>query len=349
KATHNAIWASGQLTVGRGNDGATSGRDCLVFPTISDNPLNRVSRYREKVSSVKTNPYLEFVYTMSDLNNASAYVTQLRDGPVLPSTPDYIPRTMRIEQVVRVDAGNTDPRALLEWESRVKEFSRGTVVWHPGGSLASHYAVHCKINEVPVIITFEPKVGGALHAEAKRVAPIKTRAFIEGVKIGLFQDKVHYHTSAITVVLAVLHNFVAYDMTNPIHARMAGIGCGLAVRLGFLASLGEARHARSAKLKLDGNRNRVYEKHWVDFIGAKKQIPKALTLFRDKKVWGGRSSFGGKAWAGCLEETINLWNCICEVHTKQKTENDAVAILNKVINRAHNTGRFLNKFTGRLL
>jgi hypothetical protein len=53
----------------------------------------------------------------------------------------------------------------------MKHVDRDAVVYHPNGCLASHYAIHAILNEVPVLVSREPSVGEQLEVTSEFPAP----------------------------------------------------------------------------------------------------------------------------------------------------------------------------------
>src|SRR5579872_1596292 len=345
-ATHNMIWANGMLTIGLGHDGATSGKDTIVFPTLDKAPLPEKAQGHWK--SIKESPFFEFVAQTGKYDKLDIHVTQLRDGPATGRIiGDYIPREVEVTEVVMAEGD------LLEWEARAAKFTKGTVVWHPKGAICSHYAIHCFNNNVPYITENEPKVGDVLTPTTKsRAKEFDRKAFAFGVSCGMEYNMNKNHLKpnrALEFVLAVLHNFGSFDKGNLYHAALLGLASVLCVRLGFTAAIGEARHSKynveGKPLGISTDRQAVYVEMWQDFGKARSLINTALGWFYDPTAWI-RSGFGGIPWFKCTFAAIELWNKICLFKQNKIQANKVIDALNLVINTAHNNGRFLNKFVG---
>lgn len=344
-ASHNMIWANGQLTIGPGHDGATSGKESIVFPTLDILPVP-FNPEKHKWKSIKDSAFFELVASPKSgkYDTATIYLTQLRDGPVMPKTVDYIPYEMEVTNVVLAEGD------LLEWETKAKEFTKGTVVYHPGGSLSSHYSIHCFNSGIPIVVSFEPVVGQVLKPTTTGYSEWNKKGFIQGANIGLgIRPTFISPRNALCFVLSVLHNAIAFDKGNFVHSAWLGMASAFAVRLGFTAALGEARHCRrndnrSKNILEIGNKNRerIYDDMWEDAKLAKSKVKIALEWFYDQEAWS--SGYGGHNWFRCLFSTIELWNDLCEVAQDKAEVNVAIDSLNKVVNMAHNNGRFLNKF-----
>lgn len=340
----NMIWANGMLTVGPGHDGATAGRDSIVFPTVNKIPLPEGSSYKWK--SIKDSAFFEFVTTKQDQPYyghwvSRVLVTQLRDGPNTGRIlGNYIPEKVVVKQVVEA-VGD-----LLEWEQTAKKFKKGTVVWHPGGSVSSHYSIHSYNNNIPIVYDkVAPKVGDVLKPTGKSKAKDYHKpAFIFGATCALrISPEEMPITEALKFVLAVLHNFTAFDKGNEYHAALLGAAAMLCVRLGFCASIGEARHSNKNKGELKNDRTAIYKQMWRDFNKARELVPTVLPWFYDKYAWSS-GGYGGPKWFKCLYSTIELWNRVCLIKQNKGKAKEVIDALNVVINAAHNNGRFLNKF-----
>ncbi len=152
----NAILTPHGITIGPDHDGATGGKDTISLPVES--PLLGESgvknRYRVHDDEML---YAELVGNNSD---PRPYLVQARSGPTISHASDFIPAETIVTDVVSIPPDYND---LIEWEQRTATFDDGTVVHHPGGSLTSHFGVHCVLNSVPYITTFEPDIGDTLE------------------------------------------------------------------------------------------------------------------------------------------------------------------------------------------
>ena len=334
EAKYNAIWTPNTLTVGPGNDGATSGKNCVVV-SITTPPMFRFAPLYNK-SGVTDTPYVELVYGepmtnrhhQEDLTN----IVQVRNGPAVPSMTDFIPAEMKVEHV-EVARGD-----LLEWRDICKEFKPGTVVYHPGGSLASHYAVHCVTNNIPCIITWEPKVGETLKPIEGITPGVRPIAFTHGIEAGVLAPWTYQE--ALYVMLFGLHNYTVNQ--GRVGSRMIGLAVTACLRLSIAACLGEMRHKQRGRRHMD--RTQVFAETWDDLFAAKAKMSSAYKSFA-LSHW--KHGYGGKAWASCAEETLKLWDCAVAM-CKDPTVNNANACieqLNQAVNVAHNNGWMFNKFT----
>lgn len=347
----NAEWSltfvPSRFAVGPGHDGSTAGKNSIdiplmgvPFPEIGSNLVSQAG-----VDITTHDPYVEAVLSHLDSTQSyirgRCYLTQIRAGEKVPVGKDYIPHHVRVKKIL-VASGD-----LLEWEKQVKEIEEGTVVVHIGGTLISHYGVHCMTNKVPCLTTFTPEIGEVLEPTPPIVDP-DPYAVIEGLAIGaagvglihkeVLGDKTKYiHTDAACLVLmTVLHNAKAMSGSD---GFWIGVAAALMQRVGMAASHGEARHARGKNLE----RETVYEMALKDFFSSRNLLGHAQERFLNYQ-WQG--SFGGKKWADCTDSTMKLDMCIRELFKNPTVKNvdKLTAQLNIVVNKAHNGGWWLNKF-----
>jgi hypothetical protein len=359
EAVWSGILTPAGLAVGPGNDGATAGHDALAIPAVSKDrhTFGRLFNLDYNAASIKDTPYVELVATKQRLESV-----QLRDGPSVALTDRYVPDQMVVKSVVK--AGGD----LLAWERKAKEFAPGTVVWHPGGVLSSHYSVHCIINKVPVVCTEKsPKIGEALAAAAM---PEMTRE--DAQKIARYivaYDKLagesllidSTRTQAAWLAVATLH--AQGQWGNDDHLlRLRGAGAAIIVRMCAAAVLGELRHwdtngpGRKAgvkmltktvgDVKLKGilGRDEVYET--VFALPHNAVCSMLVTASKDFRTPGWGSSFGGAAWSKCSTITLRLTRSLAHFVANATPENWALFVKqwNNAVHVAHNGGLFLNKF-----
>lgn len=334
-AVYNAVWVPSLLTVGKGNDGATSGKDVVTFP-LSGKVWGLPILANAGVGKDE-DPYIEVVYP----SGSEYYATQLRAGPKLTSTsPDYIPHTAVVERVIKVDPS----MSLLAWEELVKglEGEKGVVVYHPGGSPTDHFSVHARTFEIPVLTTFEPFVGQKLQEVG---APkMDVEAVLRGVVVAdnlplSFNN--NDPTQAVNLLLHSLHCSGAFGGRDGL---WFGVGVGLMMRLGAVALRGEARHLRHVAGLDQGRRDLVY-KRIVNFPLQKMRasLPRTYNALR----WGNfGGAVGGAPWARCGKATVELFDAVGAL-AREKDDaslNELIRTFNRAVNQAHHNGWWLNKF-----
>jgi hypothetical protein len=331
-AVCSAILTPGALVLGPSHDGATSGRNAITLPIRSD---LRTSPQLLRIAGVTDHPYFEVVVQEASFGGELPFVVQLRNGPALPTGVDYVPRRITVQSVVVADGD------LIEWGERCKQFTPGTVVDHYGGSLASHYGVHCILHGIPILTSRHPQVGDCLQPSTRSALDLDL--LLQGFHTAMADPEWHW-TQDLSLVLFGLHNMAWLDASGP-GATLLGMSLAYALRLSTLAVAGEARHYRRVRKGKD-SRNRVYVRVWGRPYTYIRRLPLYHQQFTDYGRWG--SSYGGFAWAKCTEATMDLWNAIYYLVATPSTStySAAMAALNVTVNMAHNNGFFLNKFGG---
>jgi hypothetical protein len=167
----------------------------------------------------------------------------------LPQQIDSIPRPVTVSEVILAEGD------LLAWETRMKHIDRNAVVYHPNGSLASHYAIHAVLNEVPVLVSREPRVGERIDVSE---VPAKTPK-IGALRAGFYlATKLHVsYEVAAYVMLAGCHHIAVWAGRCD---GLLGLALGFAFRLTVTAELGEMRHLPGRDA--EGSRDDIYDECW---------------------------------------------------------------------------------------
>jgi hypothetical protein len=132
-ADWSGVLTVNSLTLGPGNDGATSGYGAIVLPTKT-NKYSMLSHLNLDGTGLDgLSPFLEFVHPKGV---EAPEAVQLRGGPEVGADLDFIPYDVRVKKV-HLAKGD-----LLEWAQATKDFKPGDVVYHPEGSPTSHYSIH---------------------------------------------------------------------------------------------------------------------------------------------------------------------------------------------------------------
>ena len=328
-ASLSAIYTPTSISYGPGNDGATAGNDSqMIFHgEPAEDVLTRISDGKGIADGEV--PYVEVVY--DDESDAKPRIVQVRSGPKLSQDPNFVPYPIVVKEVIQPNGED-----LIEWEKRAAKFSEGTVVWHPGGNKASHYAIHCDNNNIPYITTFEPEVGETIAPTAEK-PPLDVKQFYNGIMAGTaldidFQDSVR-------LMLFGLHTS-AFNST-PLSWKIAGMAAMQCLRLGSAACLGEYRHHQRRNNRLP--RRQIFHNAFDDFFGHQKRM---ITAYRSFAHTRWRSGYGGLAWAECAYQNMFLWLEMLEF-MKEPSESRARHIMdafNRAVNVAHNGGWLFNKF-----
>jgi hypothetical protein len=322
-AKFSGIWTPGFLVIGKGTDGATSGTSALTIPALGDLTNNNCAL--KNAAGIEGTPYLELLWPRID---ALPQRVQLRDGPSLPQSLDYIPETVEVSYVVPAEGD------LLAWERRMREALPGTVVYHPGGSLASHYAIHAVLNHIPVLISRQPVVGQELQADNANGGEAATD--IEALRAG-FRAALRIKitkTQATLIMLAGCHHIAVWKGKQDC---LLGLSLGFGYRLAVTAALGEMRHSCREGRKIE--RDVLYSGCWDrTFHGhVRSRFRKALHGFLRSESW--RSGFGGRRWF-----EFTRWAAVIHNRLLKSDGNGALEALNQLVHGFHNGGWGFNKF-----
>lgn len=325
-----------QISIGPSNNGATKGFKTTTLP---------ICGFKRSVfphDVIANSPYLEFLFENKAGSGYPPKLVQLRDGPATESTSNYIPKTVQVKKVIKCEKIN-----LIEWEKLVKKLKRGDIVYHPGGSPVSHYAVHAIMNKVPIVFDFKPKVGKKLKANNTRKT-LYLNKVIEGIYAGLYSmSTVKRHE--IELCLLATHHATAlrYD---PNGSFMIGVAASLLVKMGFAACIGENRHfVKSFKNRPESatsknSRISIYQDVLSSYPLKRNKIIEAYLNFKSKKGW--ITGYGGKKWAESTLMALKLDNSItqfCKTHDEDSF-NKVVLNMHGLVNAMHNNGPCLNKF-----
>ena len=321
KATHSAVWTPGMIVLGPGNDGATAGHGSFTLP-VGGNYAG--SERLLAGACVKQSPYVEMLWS-----EAGFSVVQLRDGPAVPQQVDYIAEQMVVTNVIEAQGD------LLAWETLMKNQPAGTVVYHPGGSLASHYAVHAMLNRIPVLVSSKPAVGDILVPISGDAALTPNVAALRaGFHYGV-TAKVDYITACYMMLLGC-HNTVLWLGK---HDLLLGVALGCCYRLSVTAGLGEWRYKEglgNPNKNLNVSRNDVYHKVWGRVSRVRGLFLHALKDFR---LLNWSQSIGGEKWFQFTRWAAVIFNAV-----RKGDATTALEAMNKAVNSSHNTGWGFNKF-----
>jgi len=357
RADWNSIITPTGVVVGPGNDGATSGKGAYAIPAPSS--FKWLSREVLTNAGVST-PYIEVVGEKDE----GGYIVQLRDGPAVGPGQDYIPREVRVEKVILL-RGDED---LLEWEKAcaILRQEPGVVVYHPGGAVTSHYGVHCVLNGIPYITSFNPKVGSRLKPTNYRWTRKDFRQVAERVPLYPHLPLDGRRTYGIPLAFAVVHSLGSFLASPPNEAVYRLIAWALAalVKASAMASVGEVRYIPSAY------RDKVPPK-WEDILWRRDEhgewhgvadrfdcyeglqdwslgecgeaLATAYRLFAEVPWPGG---YGGKPWAKSTRLALRLYRALrdfVERPTRARLGR-AGELANQLVHAVHNHGWYLNKF-----
>lgn len=328
------LTTGGTVSIGPGHNGATAGKNSFSFPV---KPEELPMSVRKKAGVVKyDNQFIETVFTKPVGWVESFHYTQVRGGPAIAATKDFIPKKVVVKKVV---APNDD---LVAWEKEVKKFAAGTVVYGPGHTLASHAAIHCVINNIPFVTSFAPKVGQTLVPSSNEKVTFSQRDFKVGFTLGIDNSiEIHkmLHTSA-----AILHNW-AYLRTSEHASWMLGLGTAYFIKVLCALNFGEYRYANS-NTKLDRDtvyKNLLSSPKFGNYI---RRSPKVARDFKNTSIF--KPGFGGAKWAKAAYMSVDIWNLASKIFQTSFKAEDAkqlIKALNKAVNLVHNNGWLFNKIS----
>jgi hypothetical protein len=354
ESAYNMLFAEQTITIGKGNDGATAGKDTLV---INVAPINIDSDLLHK-AGVSVAPYIELVQTKQ---MRKLILTQLRDG-VKVKTKDtlrWIPNDIPLNYTY-VHAVNNSV-SLMDWEKTVSRLHPAKhIVWIRGGSLTCHYAVHAITNGLTVVCDMSlPSDGTILQKNidsgSNPVGDIRFLEFREGV-IRALNDVNIWPNNVKDIVwtsLYFLHNSPFIDLDTPLNSYLFGWSMGWTARLGLTACAGEFRHAGI----IDFDAKKVHTKSHKQARDTiyKKYLSKPFSIKEShiKKMWEVfglswyESSYGGIMWQSCLESALSLWNTVTLIAKgglPNRSKIQIIPALNNLINSCHNGAPLLSKF-----
>lgn len=357
---------SGAVTIGPGHDGATAGKKSVTIPVVSMNmsDIHQSKKIQDllgftKVPIFESDIFAELLYSPKTRKTT---LVQLREGPIQRARqPDLVPRFIsRVRTVYEIPVDKDVDLLQVSKELSALDPDKD-VVYHPGGSLASHVAIHCSILGINYFTSHRPK-------EASEVAgvPLKprlsssmwTKQFLSGVSAGIGQLKRLIQTRSSTdtaiattntpvarivaLATAIVHNLVMLPQTSEF-VRFRGFAYGVYLYAGALACLGEARHHPNDPYK-GVHRETTYkslaEKPVKQLL---PQVYEAYWNFLDD-TWATRGSYGGPSWAACASRVLRMYQLLVSSNSNNNLRLNTQAELNAAVNEAHNGGWWLNKF-----
>jgi hypothetical protein len=356
-ATWNAVITENTLTFGPGNDGATSGHNAKVLNIVPDRERFLAYFLRDYRSLIENSLYVEIVNSYD--KDRLPEVVQLRDGPEITSQLDYIPYDVKVQRVIEAKGD------LLEWEKTAEGFTKGDVVYHPKGSMSSHYAVHAKINSAPVITTAKPRIGQVFRKNLNRKPRVtsahrlRLARLISQFLMGRVEDPQH----CLSISMAALHNYAAWDLSRETDRRALALGIASIGKVACALLAGEMRHWTSngpgayhvynvlprelRSIKKRGGRYKDRKQIYDTFLkrSIRYCLPSLWPLTEGFELNGWGSSFGGLKWAECGKTTISFFITLADFLASRTTE-DLVVLCkqyNMLVNMVHNGGKFFNK------
>lgn len=369
---YSAVATNVGVTWGHGNDGVTGGKgENILIPT----PTTQVERwnyYTHLSLKIPDAAYLELVE-----HNGHTIVVQVRNGPALPNTPDYIPRTEVVNKVFRPDG-----YSLLTWERLLKDAVMrnggkpdGLAICSQGMALSSHYAVHGVELGIPVITSRGTKVGDQL-GRVESTTPELTQADYDNLAalIRAWELK-NYITpeglkcnSTILTAIATIHTMQQWGNTPHLQQLRASSIISL-LRYLSAATLGEMRYWWTQGPGRDGgspltdldsklsskDRDQIYTNilkpapiHTI--LGDFKTTRKDFNTYSWRGQVGRRgrdpSTYGGRKWGNVSNAGLNLAEATLAFLSSpsKQTWAEVTITANTAVHTAHNNGFALNKW-----
>jgi hypothetical protein len=388
KSTHSVVFVprSGSLSIGPGNDGATAGKGAIVLPTVPAAPkLMGVSAPVEFARNSKIDlkngehEHFEGVYFRAKSHDGYTIPVetrwvQVRGAPPVPegAISDFIPRKMKVKDIYNA----CEIEDLLWWEKECQSLKKkkGLVVYSPGASLASHMAIHCILNDIPIMTSREPKFGEELIPPKRKRAKIDWDEFDEGVSacMGISATRKDFTSEKpswdivgriVSFCVGTMHNAPALQY-SPHYSKLMGFAAQGLLLAGAISSSGEARHFKRFKecyelgegshMNPAPNRRLVWSKVWADRHDhgkTLKHLQDAKEKFRQYEVWAGKDDpssthdygYGGPRWEAVTVHSIELLKAM----QLRKSMPNIVKAMNVLVNTVHNGGPCLNKLVDR--
>lgn len=362
----SGIMTHASVVYGPGNDGATSGKRALTIPCFTSVNMfkSMVGSYMIGHAGVKNAPYLEFVE-----DDGFPTIVQLRDGPPSPNSPNFIPSRIEVSTVLVVDP-NMD---LLQWEELVNDHKDipGLVVYHPGGALSSHFAVHAIQHKIPVIIEGEAPVPGSILEPAgwepappdyDQLASLIRYRLDKGFgKLSMTQQKELVMASVATLHTSSqwgpdfhLQRLRAEGVVGLIYAITAA--CVGEMRHWYICGPGRSRYNKKPELgdiikyRTD-DREILRDSVYCQLFNLNSDhISRMISACaEDFNTYGWNGTYGGGSWADAAQKTVQMLRA---VRTFVRTPNaanwtDVMVHYNVVVNTCHNGDKVLTKWVNR--
>jgi hypothetical protein len=401
-AEWNGVLVAGSVTLGPGHAGATSGQEAWVLPISPEfgvaNIQDCIRNHRADVArlgpvilpmpnvlfgKLGINAETEDMYYEFVGYGTKVYLTQLRPGPRVGGSLNFIPKRMLVERVEKVKTSD-----LMVWAKVVKEFPPGTVVYHNGGSVTSHYGVHAVMAGVPYIVRGDaPQVGSWVYPDAP-VPPPQTPAFAAGVAAAEeymareeafvpIEDSGWKGGKQLVSLIFFSATNAPWLMRTPEGAKLLGATSVWAARIGVALIAAEARHAGWAIPSKKGEQPvRIWNPYLKSALGelgldvnedtyacrshaARREIwesalswprlpsPRWFQMLYELYTalhWPG-GGYGGVKWGECTEAVFDLRNAIVAFsRTPQEPAMLAViAAVNRAVHVSHNGNKLLMK------
>ena len=374
----SAVMTATGVAWGLSNDGVTGGKgENKVIPC----PAGRFDSMFLPYLGVKADSETDGVYCELVEDKGAVCVVQMRLGPKQPDSRIKRVLVSLACKITKIYEPTSDD--LIVWDQRLKAnkgSAANTLVWLPGQTMSSHFAVQGIANGYNVSVEEEcpVKAGQVLRTDTSELAPLtdddyeKLGHMFEAEKTTRFWD----FPRDVLLSVGVLHSLPFWGNEQHLLALRAR-GAMIAARYGLAACLGESRHHPRMStnptrvpwkqiLDEDAGPNfrpsrsyvfvRTFSTPWE--LGAKlalaaaedmriaDQPPVMEHLAKGGKLGDYSASFMGQKWEWAALRVHDLHVAI-DRFCKDATQANWNAVLghyNEIINASHNGGYLLNKW-----
>ena len=378
-AKWSAVVTPNSVALGANNDGVTGGAKSYFLPVPVDiQKLCGTTLYPEKGKV----PFLEVVRPAPESSPSSAYpdlqFVQLREGPPV-VTPDYIPFDVEVKEIITPASLTTEQvmeagGELIAWQKFValQKEKEGLVLFLDGASVTSHWAIHCVENKIPVISTYEPKVGMKLKKPEGDSEPTKRalERFAKYLRYMLRHGTKHKNRKLedeLAVCMAGVHSLGTFRTLSHGECRILAASLEGLVRVTFALGCGEMRYwpsngpggsgyaappllkklfTKGKGMKVSSSmdyRAKIYKRRMRDsFTKAILSFPFLIEGF---SKYGWSSSYGGVKWGDGMEKGLTLAKVLLLFCSEPTLSNLKLtrSAANSLADAVHNGGKLHNK------
>lgn len=369
---YSGVATNAGVTWGHSNDGVTSGKgENVLIPT----PTTQLERwnYHTRINLTITDAaYIELVENAGDISPV-----QVRNGPALPNSPDYIPRTEVVSKVLPLNF-----YSLLAWEQYLKEQiilnggkPDGLAITAQGIPLSSHYAVHGVELGIPVITSYHLKTGDRLYRAETTTKELLQGDYNDIVKLIQEWEARDYispiqgrRRATVLTAIASVHTMQHWG-NSPHLLALRAVAMVTLLRYLSAATMGEMRYwytkgpgreEGKPATKMSFNATSKERDQIYTYILAPFPINKMLNDFRATRkdfntyFWRGQrdddresgSTYGGRKWGNVSKAGADLASAVLAfiASPSKQTWSDVVLRANIAIHTAHNNGFVMNKW-----
>lgn len=373
----SAVITDGVMEVGKGHDGATSGKDSVRVPFPAQTAVEDYCFKKDlNLAGINTDGGL-FVEVVE--HQGKSELVQLRGGPKVGACSYYAPEkitAVSAAEVVYADCDLVELDNQLEKAAQVCHQDANAVVFVVGGGLACHAAVQSVSKGLPTIPVrriqdMKKYVGLSLTASDTRRNPTPTKEGLikvrETLKDAISTTEVYpAHRYLVDIACMSCHCAAVWPWDEEHLLRLRALGVWGALSLGFMAVAGEARHwykngpgrrDKEPPFELKESYTSSTSRDLV-YMEADVSIEAVSTIDQYKAGYsmdGWANQYGGEKWEKCAETVETLYHalkgflvCSDQVAELRSGWQKVVSALNELVHVSHNGGKLLTKFSGNL-